>query len=168
MLARTFNGNGWLWLDPLPPCSPISLSLRLLTSSPDALLLYSGPLDIHHSTSFSPFLSVHSLSSSSPQPQSVSVLETPFMPQRGTQQHPSSPQLILQLIEGRPHLEVKGPRGSVNLKLKASLHDGVWHTLYLHLAEEVGGGVCMASPALHTFEVKEKLSKVTLYLIIIV
>lgn len=102
VLARTFDGDGWLWLDPLPPCSPTFLSLRLLTSSPNALLLHSGPLDTHHLSPLSP-----------------------------------SPQLTLQLTEGQPHLEVKDSSGSISLKLKATLHDGVWHSLYLHLAEKV-------------------------------
>ncbi|XP_042205064.1 putative neural-cadherin 2 isoform X2 [Homarus americanus] len=44
VLARTFSGSGWAWVRPLPPCLPTTLSLRLLTHSPDALILYSGPL----------------------------------------------------------------------------------------------------------------------------
>nr|XP_045603729.1 putative neural-cadherin 2 isoform X2 [Procambarus clarkii]XP_045603730.1 putative neural-cadherin 2 isoform X2 [Procambarus clarkii] len=44
VLARSFSGSGWAWVRPLPPCLPTTLSLRLLTRSPDALLLYSGPL----------------------------------------------------------------------------------------------------------------------------
>ncbi|XP_069186784.1 putative neural-cadherin 2 [Procambarus clarkii] len=44
VLARTFWGSGWAWVQPLPPCLPTTLSLRLLTRSPDALILYSGPL----------------------------------------------------------------------------------------------------------------------------
>ncbi|XP_050716089.1 putative neural-cadherin 2 isoform X2 [Eriocheir sinensis] len=52
VLSRTFLGSGWLWLHPLPPCLPVTLSLRLLTSQTNALLLYSGPLapTPHHAT----------------------------------------------------------------------------------------------------------------------
>ncbi|XP_069978400.1 LOW QUALITY PROTEIN: neural-cadherin, partial [Penaeus vannamei] len=42
--ARSFRGSGWAWVPPLPPCLPSTLSLRLLTRRPRALLLYSGPL----------------------------------------------------------------------------------------------------------------------------
>ncbi|KAK8754583.1 hypothetical protein OTU49_016757, partial [Cherax quadricarinatus] len=44
ILARTFSRSGWAWVRPLPPCLPTTLSLRLLTHVPDALILYSGPL----------------------------------------------------------------------------------------------------------------------------
>ncbi|XP_069977837.1 neural-cadherin [Penaeus vannamei] len=42
--ARSFRGSGWAWVPPLPPCLPSTLSLRLLTRRPRALVLYSGPL----------------------------------------------------------------------------------------------------------------------------
>nr|XP_045606773.1 putative neural-cadherin 2 [Procambarus clarkii] len=44
VLARTFTGDGWAWVRPLPPCFPTTISLRLLTRRPHALVLYSGPL----------------------------------------------------------------------------------------------------------------------------
>nr|XP_045603724.1 putative neural-cadherin 2 isoform X2 [Procambarus clarkii]XP_045603725.1 putative neural-cadherin 2 isoform X2 [Procambarus clarkii] len=44
VLGRTFSGSGWAWVQPLPPCLPTTLSLRLLSRNPDALILYSGPL----------------------------------------------------------------------------------------------------------------------------
>ncbi|KAG7168189.1 neural-cadherin 2-like 6, partial [Homarus americanus] len=44
VLARTFTGSGWAWVRPLPPCLPTTISLRLLTRHPNALILYSGPL----------------------------------------------------------------------------------------------------------------------------
>ncbi|XP_069945615.1 putative neural-cadherin 2 isoform X3 [Cherax quadricarinatus] len=44
VLARTFSGSGWVWVDPLPLCLPTTLSIRLLTQRPNALILYSGPL----------------------------------------------------------------------------------------------------------------------------
>ncbi|KAK4289685.1 hypothetical protein Pmani_037361 [Petrolisthes manimaculis] len=47
VLARSFFGSGWAWVRPLPPCLPTTLSLRVLTRRPDALLLYSGPLAPH-------------------------------------------------------------------------------------------------------------------------
>ncbi|XP_064105899.1 putative neural-cadherin 2 isoform X2 [Macrobrachium nipponense] len=43
-LSRSFKGNGWVWLKPLPSCLPVSISFRLLTTRRDALLLYQGPL----------------------------------------------------------------------------------------------------------------------------
>ncbi|XP_037789255.1 neural-cadherin-like [Penaeus monodon] len=42
--ARSFKGTGWAWVAPLPPCLPASLSFKVLTNRPRALLLYSGPL----------------------------------------------------------------------------------------------------------------------------
>ncbi|XP_071513352.1 putative neural-cadherin 2 [Panulirus ornatus] len=44
ILARTFSGSGWAWVRPLPSCLPTTLSFRLLTRWPHALILYSGPL----------------------------------------------------------------------------------------------------------------------------
>ncbi|XP_071534242.1 putative neural-cadherin 2 [Panulirus ornatus] len=44
VLARTFSGDGWAWVKPLPPCLPTTISLRLLTRRPHTLILYSGPL----------------------------------------------------------------------------------------------------------------------------
>nr|XP_045604889.1 putative neural-cadherin 2 [Procambarus clarkii] len=44
MLSRTFSGSGWAWVDPFRPCLPTTLSIRLLTRRPHALLLYSGPM----------------------------------------------------------------------------------------------------------------------------
>ncbi|CAL4133360.1 unnamed protein product, partial [Meganyctiphanes norvegica] len=44
ILSRTFWGKGWAWVRPPPPCLPTTLSLRILTTQMDGLLLYSGPL----------------------------------------------------------------------------------------------------------------------------
>ncbi|KAG7168236.1 Neural-cadherin-like 10, partial [Homarus americanus] len=44
VLGRTFSGAGWAWVRPLPSCLPTTISLKLLTRRPHALLLYSGPL----------------------------------------------------------------------------------------------------------------------------
>ncbi|XP_037789408.1 putative neural-cadherin 2 [Penaeus monodon] len=44
VLSRTFFGSGWAWVQPLPPCLPAVISLRILTLHPHSLLLYLGPL----------------------------------------------------------------------------------------------------------------------------
>ncbi|XP_064095252.1 LOW QUALITY PROTEIN: putative neural-cadherin 2 [Macrobrachium nipponense] len=44
ILSRSFSGNGWAWARPLPPCLPMTLSIRVLTTNPRALILYWGPL----------------------------------------------------------------------------------------------------------------------------
>ena len=44
MLARSFSGDGWAWVRPLPPCLPITISFHILTRRPHALVLYIGPL----------------------------------------------------------------------------------------------------------------------------
>ncbi|XP_068219972.1 putative neural-cadherin 2 [Palaemon carinicauda] len=44
ILSRSFSGNGWAWASPLPPCLPMTLSIRVLTTNPRALILYWGPL----------------------------------------------------------------------------------------------------------------------------
>ncbi|XP_045101058.1 putative neural-cadherin 2 isoform X2 [Portunus trituberculatus] len=44
VLGRSFGDSGWAWLHPLPPCLPVTLSLRVLTRRPNGLLLYAGPL----------------------------------------------------------------------------------------------------------------------------
>ncbi|XP_050715756.1 neural-cadherin-like [Eriocheir sinensis] len=59
LLGRTFWGSGWAWLRPLPPCLPITLSLRLLTRHPHGLLLYAGPLSPPaHPTASPPMLAL--------------------------------------------------------------------------------------------------------------
>lgn len=47
VLSRTFSGAGWAWVRRLPPCLPVTASLRVLTRRPSGLLLYSGPLAPH-------------------------------------------------------------------------------------------------------------------------
>ncbi|XP_042869830.1 neural-cadherin-like [Penaeus japonicus] len=44
VLARTFTASGWAWVRHLPSCLPTTISFRVLTRRPDALVLYSGPL----------------------------------------------------------------------------------------------------------------------------
>lgn len=44
VLGRSFSGDGWAWVRPLPPCLPLTLSIRILTRRPHALVLYIGPL----------------------------------------------------------------------------------------------------------------------------
>ncbi|XP_045138941.1 putative neural-cadherin 2 isoform X2 [Portunus trituberculatus] len=44
VLARTFLGSGWAWVPPIPRCLPTTISLRILTRHPHALLLYAGPM----------------------------------------------------------------------------------------------------------------------------
>ncbi|KAK8754585.1 hypothetical protein OTU49_016765 [Cherax quadricarinatus] len=44
VLARTFSGSGWAWVQPLAPCLPTTVSLHLMSRHPNALILYSGPL----------------------------------------------------------------------------------------------------------------------------
>ena len=136
VLTRTFTGKGWLWLDPLPPCSPTTISLRLLTTSPDVHLLYSGPLDTLPSIPLSlAELRTFPIPSEDPvtpwlglsRPRNAS--DTPFL---------VPPQLMLRLVAGRPRLDVKGPGGSVTLQFDATLNDGVWHSLHLRLDKQVG------------------------------
>ncbi|XP_064098213.1 neural-cadherin-like [Macrobrachium nipponense] len=103
ILSRTFRGSGWVWLKPLPPCLPTTLSLRVLTSRPHGLLLYSGPLDPHS------------------QPLGSSHWSLP------------SPMLALQVVERKPQLIVEGIGSSFVLEVNASVTDGEWHTIHLHL-----------------------------------
>ncbi|KAG0718542.1 Neural-cadherin [Chionoecetes opilio] len=60
-MARTFSGSGWAWVRRLPPCLPVTVSFRILTRRPNALLLYSGPLaphPRHHHAPSTPMLAV--------------------------------------------------------------------------------------------------------------
>ncbi|KAK4315393.1 hypothetical protein Pmani_013310 [Petrolisthes manimaculis] len=54
VLARTFLGSGWAWVTPLPRCLPSTLSLKVLTTRPHALLFYSGPMTPAHRPQSSP------------------------------------------------------------------------------------------------------------------
>ncbi|XP_066984935.1 putative neural-cadherin 2 [Macrobrachium rosenbergii] len=102
ILARTFRGSSWVWLKPLPPCLPTTLSLRVLTRRPHGLLLYSGPLA----------------------PQSQLFGSSGSLP---------SPMLALQVVESKPQLLVEGIGRSFVLRVNASVTDGEWHTIHLHL-----------------------------------
>ncbi|XP_063879939.1 putative neural-cadherin 2 isoform X2 [Scylla paramamosain] len=97
VLGRTFSGSGWAWVRRLPPCLPVTVSLRVLTRRPSGLLLYSGPL--------------------APQPRHP----------------PPTPMLTLQLSQGRVQLLLEGGGEPVKLVVNATLHDGDWHTIHLHL-----------------------------------
>ncbi|XP_068229142.1 putative neural-cadherin 2 [Palaemon carinicauda] len=46
VLSRSFMGSGWSWLPSIPPCFPSTMSLKILTQQREALLLYSGPIEI--------------------------------------------------------------------------------------------------------------------------
>jgi hypothetical protein len=43
--TRSFNGQGWVWLEPLPQCSESHISLEILTQMPNGLILYYGPMN---------------------------------------------------------------------------------------------------------------------------
>ncbi|XP_068229632.1 putative neural-cadherin 2 [Palaemon carinicauda] len=46
VLFRSFMGSGWSWLPSIPPCFPSTISLKILTQQKEALVLYSGPIEI--------------------------------------------------------------------------------------------------------------------------
>ncbi|XP_071513117.1 putative neural-cadherin 2 [Panulirus ornatus] len=83
VLARTFSGAGWAWVRPLPPCFPITLSLRLLTLHPDALILYSGPLS-----------------------SAVSHIRSPPLPMVALQLVGGRPQVLVEGMRGSMKLQV--------------------------------------------------------------
>ncbi|CAG2164912.1 unnamed protein product, partial [Oppiella nova] len=43
--TRSFNGQGWVWLPPLPQCTQSHISLDIITQVPNGLLLYYGPIN---------------------------------------------------------------------------------------------------------------------------
>ncbi|XP_064116011.1 LOW QUALITY PROTEIN: putative neural-cadherin 2 [Macrobrachium nipponense] len=106
ILSRTFRGSGWVWLRPLSPCLPTTLSLRVLTRRPHGLLLYSGPLAPHSEPFGSSYWSL------------------------------PSPMLALQVVESKPQLIVEGIGSSFVLTVNASVTDGEWHTVHLHLHQQ--------------------------------
>lgn len=50
VLSRTFSGSGWAWVQPLPPCLPMTVSVHVLPRHTNGLILYTGPLSptSHH------------------------------------------------------------------------------------------------------------------------
>ncbi|CAL4064812.1 unnamed protein product, partial [Meganyctiphanes norvegica] len=44
ILTRSFEGSGWIWVEPPTTCLPTQISLRVLTLQTSALLLYYGPM----------------------------------------------------------------------------------------------------------------------------
>ncbi|XP_066952072.1 neural-cadherin-like isoform X1 [Macrobrachium rosenbergii] len=103
ILSRTFRGSSWVWLKPLPPCLPTTLSLRVLTRRPHGLLLYSGPLVPQSQLFGSTYWSL------------------------------PSPMFALQVVESKPQFIVEGIGSSFVLRVNASVTDGEWHTIHLHL-----------------------------------
>ncbi|GAA6100641.1 neural-cadherin, partial [Tachysurus ichikawai] len=45
---HTFLGDGYAWFPPIKPCFKSHISLEFITESADGLLLYNGPLGVHH------------------------------------------------------------------------------------------------------------------------
>ncbi|XP_027005788.2 neural-cadherin [Tachysurus fulvidraco] len=45
---HTFLGDGYAWFPPIKPCFKSHISLEFITESTDGLLLYNGPLGVHH------------------------------------------------------------------------------------------------------------------------
>ena len=43
--SRSFKGDGWVWLDPLPLCTKNYLSVQIATSEPNGVILYHGPIN---------------------------------------------------------------------------------------------------------------------------
>lgn len=110
VFSRAFAGSGWAWLPPLPPCTPLTLSLRLLLARPrprDALILYAGPL--------------------APTPRGPSA--------------PPTSMLAVQVVGGGGRLQVVvegGAGGRAKAELNATLHDGAWHDVHVHMDRKVG------------------------------
>lgn len=51
--SRTFKGNGWIWLDPLPLCTKNFLSIQVITTELNGIIFYFGPLNHNqHSKDF--------------------------------------------------------------------------------------------------------------------
>ncbi|XP_071513325.1 putative neural-cadherin 2 [Panulirus ornatus] len=71
VLTRTFTGSGWAWVQPIPPCIPTTLSIRILSHRPQALLLYSGPLSSTSSHPHNPSTPMIALQLVNGQPQAV-------------------------------------------------------------------------------------------------
>ncbi|CAG2101814.1 unnamed protein product [Medioppia subpectinata] len=43
--TRSFNGQGWVWLPPMPQCSQSHISIEIITQIPNGLILYYGPMN---------------------------------------------------------------------------------------------------------------------------
>jgi hypothetical protein len=41
---RSFSGQGWIWLEPIPQCYESHISLQIMTQIPNGLILYYGPI----------------------------------------------------------------------------------------------------------------------------
>ena len=43
--TRSFNGQGWVWTQPLAQCSESHISVDIITQVPNGLILYFGPMN---------------------------------------------------------------------------------------------------------------------------
>ena len=43
--TRSFNGQGWVWMQPLAQCSQSHISVDIITQIPNGLIFYFGPMN---------------------------------------------------------------------------------------------------------------------------
>ena len=125
--SRSFSGNGWAWLSPLPPCSPTRLSLQFLTSEAEGLILYSGPLSSKHSSASR----VSSLPNSNNRDMNYV---------KAVLQHHYQTTLAIQLTHGKLQVVLDSREtGSLAVTVNSTytLNDGRWHSIHLRIAEQV-------------------------------
>lgn len=104
--SMTVSPGGFAWLDPLPSCFPLTLSLQFTALSNHGILLYSGPLG-----------------EKGPWSSTQENIKRSF----------ASPLLVLQLIHGRLQLLLEGVMGSHKLELRIPSIGSDGHRYYVYL-----------------------------------
>lgn len=127
--SRSFSGNGFAWLSPLPPCSPTMISLKFLTTADSGLLLYSGPLSRRRykipNTSKAYSTRIH-----------YNITDN----LRVASEHYFQTALAIQLKNGKLQVIVETPSGEVlplTVNSTHALNDGLWHQVHLKLTDKV-------------------------------
>lgn len=152
--TRGFSKGGWAWIEPLFPCMPSHISLRLLTTTSSGVILYSGPLT--SKSTLKKFSQITNLKKSLIQKYSGSIQTEDYhnfspveeewllweddrLVQDLNATPKASPLVALYLQDGHPHLLLEGSEESVHLfvETRQPLNDEKWHTIHIIFNDKV-------------------------------
>lgn len=128
--TRSFSGEGWAWLSPLPPCMPTVISFKFLTQHDTGILLYSGSLSRRRT--------IKNRSQNRLLEMKNHKTYTDYLRVASKEYFQSA--FAIQLKSGRLQVIVEKPNGEVlplTVNSTTPLNDGLWHHVHLRLSNKV-------------------------------